>query len=119
MSIDHIAAEVTSCMTDLNQTVESFDALQPQVLSILKTLVHRSSTDGRVLVEHLANMIISVLVSGSGDPAYVYDTCSRIGAAEIADDVVDLARKIGDVAAVSEAVCGPWYAAISAEFRPN
>ena len=116
VSIDHIAAEVTSCMMELNPTVESFDALQLQVLSILKTLVHRSSTDGRVLVEHLANMITSVLVSGNDDPSYVYNTCSRIGAAEIADDVVDLARRIGEVAAVSEAVCGPWYAAISAEF---
>jgi hypothetical protein len=86
VSIDHIAAEVASCMTELD------------------------------LVEHLANMITNVLVSGNGDPAYVYDTCGRIGAAEIADDVVDLARRIGEVAAVSEAVCGPWYAKISAEF---
>lgn len=116
VSIDHIAAEVTSCMVDLNYTVESFDALQLQVLSILKTLVHRSSTDGRVLVEHLANMITSVLVSGNDDPSYVYDTCNKIGAAEIADDVVELGRKIGEVAAVSEAVCGGWYAEVSAEF---
>ena len=116
VSIDHIAAEVASCMTELDHSAESFDALQIQVLSTLKTLVHRSSTDGRVLVEHLANMITNVLVSGNGDPAYVYDTCGRIGAAEIADDVVDLARRIGEVAAVSEAVCGPWYAKISAEF---
>lgn len=124
ITIDHVAAEVSSCMMSLGSAgsndpvedpvkVSDFDALQTQVLGTLKTLLHRSSC--RVLIEHLTNMLVSVLVTDDAS-SFVYETCDKIGAAEIYDDIFDLGRKIGEVAAVSEAVCGPWYAAIATEF---
>ena len=118
VTIEHIAAEVSSCMTSHDEGSGSgsrgnnAEADTAHVLGTLRARLHRSSC--RVLVEHLTNMLVCLLVSY--DTSFVHETCANIGASDVADDVIDLGRKIGQVAAVSETVCGPWYAAIASEF---
>jgi hypothetical protein len=120
VTIEHIAAEVSSCMTSHDEGSGSgsgsggnnAEADTAHVLGTLRARLHRSSC--RVLVEHLTNMLVCLLVSN--DTSFVHETCANIGANDVADDVIDLGRKIGQVAAVSETVCGPWYAAIASEF---
>jgi hypothetical protein len=114
VSLHHIALEVSSCIHAMHSNVEDYDMLRSHILGILKALMHRSSLEGRMLVEHLANMLVSMLIDGNKQ--YARSVCVKIGATEILDDLEDLASRIAAVAAVSEAVCGQWYADLSSEF---
>ena len=125
VSLKDISLEVSACIHAVNPQIESFEALSSQIFTILKVLLHRSSQEGRSVVEHLNNMLFSLLFYGE-QAAHSVETerlilkqCQTIGMAEIVDDVLKLGSDIAHVSAVTEAVCAQWYSLLAQEFTTS
>lgn len=117
-----ISLEVCSCIQSLSPKVESFDDFSSHILNILKSLLHRSSQEGRGITEHLNDILLRLLTIPDTHEQYesslrdISNHCKQIGAPEIAQEMVHLGKSVGMLAAVTEAVCAPWYEHLAGEF---
>ena len=125
VSLKDISLEVSACIHAANPQIESFEALSLQIFTILKVLLHRSSQEGRSVVEHLNNMLFSLLFHGE-QAAHSVETkrtilkqCQTIGMMEMVDDIMKLGSDIAHVSAVTEAVCAHWYRLLAEEFTSS
>jgi hypothetical protein len=122
VSLKDISVEISSCIQSLNPEVESLEELSSHTLNILKSLLHRSSQEGRGVMEHLNDMLLSFLTIPNVHESYeqswqdISYHCQRIGAPEIADEMIRLGKQVQTFAAVTEAVCEPWYKHLAREF---
>lgn len=125
VSLNSIALEVASWVSQVSETkIESEEALQADIQSLLQSLLHRSSLQGR----HVSEQIITALLR------YVVLRCDEIWAApsavqqcgnvphleqsieDVSEDIRALAKDLLCITAVTEAVCGCWYQALCKEF---
>ena len=73
-------------------------------------------------MEHLNDMLLSFLTIPNVHESYeqswqdISYHCQRIGAPEIADEMIRLGKQVQTFAAVTEAVCEPWYKHFAREF---
>lgn len=121
VSLRDLSLELSSSIQSLNPDIESFENLSSHIFNIMKALLHRSSQEGRGITEHLNDMLLSLLtILGAADSRHIMENirtqCDRIGAPEIADEMLQLGVQLGRLAAVTEAVCAPWYESLSEEF---
>jgi len=122
VSLKDISLEISSCIHRLNPEVESLEQLSSHIFNILKSLLHRSSQEGRGIMEHLNDMLLSFLTmpdvheSYESSLQYIVHHCQRIHAPEIADEIILLGKQTQIFAAVTEAVCEPWYKLLAREF---
>jgi len=125
VSLNIIALEVASWVSQVSETkIESEEALQADIQSLLQSLLHRSSLQGR----HVSEQIITALLR------YVVLRCDEIWTApsavqqcgnvphleqsieDVSEDIRALAKDLLCITAVTEAVCGCWYQALCKEF---
>lgn len=117
-----ISLEVSSCIQSLNPEIENFDELSSHIFNILKALLHRSSQEGRGIIDHLNDMLLSLMTIQNSQEGkdhttqYISNYCRKIGTPEIAGEVTFLGKHLGRFAAVTEAVCAPWYSHLAKEF---
>ncbi|KAI8110839.1 hypothetical protein M9434_004413 [Picochlorum sp. BPE23] len=115
VSLKDISLEVSKCVMTVDPTVESLDALAAHMSTILKALLHRSSQQGRHITETLSSMLLHLLTKHNCD-TQIHTLCQKLGAPEIAPEVLSLGKDMRQLAAVTEAVCKPWYQSLSSEF---
>lgn len=115
VSLNDISLEVSKCVMTIDATIESLDALAAHMCTILKALLHRSSQQGRHITETLSSMLLHLLIQNEPDDK-IHALCQKLGAPEIAPEVFALGRDMRQLAAVTEAVCDPWYRSLSSEF---
>jgi hypothetical protein len=105
-----IAAEVT-LLADAPQQEASVHA-------VLRNMLGKSSPALRSITSALCNALTAHLVLGPSSPAAVNASnaaLTRCGAGALDAEVAILAGKLAEVAAVTEAVCGPWYEILSSD----
>jgi hypothetical protein len=87
------------------------------VHGLLKTMLGKSSPAMRAITTGLGNALTALLLCDAPleRNAGAMAALMRCGAMPLKDDVATLAAKLSDVAAVTEAVCGPWYDVLSSD----
>ena len=116
-----IAIEVTSLVAGAQHAQHAQQTSQQQqassqqeaiVQAMLRSMLGKSSGALRSITSGLCNALSAHLILGPGSPrarAVVEPALIRCGAAGLSADVLSLAGRLVEIAAVSEAVCGPWY----------
>ena len=115
VALKDISLEVSKCVMAIDPNVESLDALAAHMSTILKALLHRSSQQGRHITETLSSMLLHLLIQHECYEK-IHTLCQKLGAPEIAPEVLSLGKDMRQLAAVTEAVCEPWYQSLSSEF---
>eukprot|EP00890_Picochlorum_soloecismus_P004350 jgi/Picsp_1/4916/NSC_02280-R1_t-complex protein 11 len=121
VSLRDISIELSRYIISKRSEIEDVNALSTDMESLLKSLLHRSSLEGRHIVERLNIMLIMQLthtaVSDAKSKNFLINQCKDLGAMEILDDIEKLGTSMQNIAAVSEAVCAPWYKTLYSEFN--
>jgi len=120
VSLHDISVELSSHIISKRSEVENVNALAADMESLLKSLLHRSSLEGRHITERLNIMLIMELthkvVRDAKSKSFLINQCKDLGAIEILKDIQKLGTNMQSIAAVSEAVCAPWYEILFSEF---
>ena len=121
VSLHDIAIELSRYIISKRSEIEDVNALSADMESLLKSLLHRSSLEGRHITERLNIMLIMQLThkaeSHTKSKNFLINQCRDLGAMEILDDIQELGTSMQSVAGVSEAVCAPWYEVLFSEFN--
>jgi T-complex protein 11 len=120
-----ILASPDVCLADVAAEITSL-AQAPQqeasINAILRNMLGKSSPALRSITSALCNALNAHLVLGTSSPAAVNASnaaLTRCGAGALGAEVAILAGKLAEVAAVTEAVCGPWYEILSSDLLTN
>jgi hypothetical protein len=121
VSLHDISIELSRYIISKRSEIEDVNALSADMESLLKSLLHRSSLEGRHITERLNIMLIMQLThkaqSDTKSKNFLINQCRDLGAIEILDDIQKLGTSMQSIAAVSEAVCAPWYEVLFSEFN--
>ena len=116
-----VLASPDVCLADVAAEIASLVQAQQQETSIhavLRNMLGKSSPALRSITSALCNALTAHLVLGTSSPAAAnasHAALTRSGAGALGAEVAILAGKLAEVAAVTEAVCGPWYEILSAD----
>lgn len=116
-----VLASPDVCLADIAAEITSL-AQAPQhetsVHAVLRSMLGKSGSALRSITSALCNALTAHLVLGPNSPAVVnasHAALTRSGAGALGAEVAILAGKLAEVAAVTEAVCGPWYEILSSD----
>jgi hypothetical protein len=120
-----ILASPDVCLADVAAEVTLLAQAPQQEMSVhavLRNMLGKSSPALRSITSALCNALTAHLVLGPSSPAAVNASTAaltRCGAGALAAEVAILAGKLAEVAAVTEAVCAPWYEILSSDLFSN
>ena len=116
VTLTDVAAELATVCSD-DKVVEQ-KSLHETAFSLLKTMTSRGNPTLRAMKSGIGNALSTIILFGRDEMTGIHvakRSLCRCGAEPLLQEVQALALQIGNVASVTESVCGPWYEGLAVE----